>query len=180
MSYNAKNHMKQGGNEWVIDGALTFGENAVVTGLDGATVASAATESTLGGIKAATKGAGDTVEIKIDAASAKLYAPTYPVLPTAATEEDAGIVKAATKGAGDTVEIKIDSSTSKLYAPTYPVLPTAATEEDAGIVKMAANVPLLSEESPEDEVTAAEYNLLVQALIAAGVIAPAAGDGDST
>ncbi|NLA82866.1 MAG: hypothetical protein GX849_08630 [Clostridiaceae bacterium] len=138
MSYNAKNHMKQGGNEWVIDGALTFGENAVVTGLDGATVASAATESTLGGIKAATKGTGDTVEIKINA------------------------------------------STAKLYAPAYPVLPTAATADDAGLVKMAANVPLLSEESPEDEVTAAEYNLLVQALIAAGVIAPAAGDGDST
>lgn len=138
MSHNTKNYMKQGGDEWVIEGKLAFGEDAVVTGLDGATVASAATKDALGGIKAATKGAGETVEIKIDATSAKLY------------------------------------------APTYPVLPTAATADDAGLVKMAANVPLLSEESPEDEVTAAEYNLLVQALIAAGVIAPAAGDGDST
>lgn len=130
MSYNAKNHMKQGGNEWVIDGALTFGENAVVTGLDGATVASAATESTLGGIKAATKGTGDTVEIKINA------------------------------------------STAKLYAPAYPVLPTAATAAAAGIVKQAANVPEVGE---EDEVEASDFNALIQALIAAGVMAEAGG-----
>ena len=63
MSYNAKNYKKQGGDEWVINGALTFGEGAVVEGLDGATVTKAATAAALGGIKAATKGAGDTVEI---------------------------------------------------------------------------------------------------------------------
>lgn len=95
MSYNAKNYKKQGGDEWVINGSLTFGEGAVVEGLDGATVTKAATGSALGGVKAATKGAGETVEIKIDASTSKLYAPTYPVLPTAATEEDAGIVKMA-------------------------------------------------------------------------------------
>lgn len=130
MSHNTKNYMKQGGDEWVIEGKLAFGENAVVTGLDGATVASAATESTLGGIKAATKGTGDTVEIKIDATSAKLY------------------------------------------APAYPVLPTAATAAAAGIVKQAANVPEVGE---EDEVEASDFNALIQALIAAGVMAEAGG-----
>lgn len=130
MSYNAKNYKKQGGDEWVIDGKLTFGEGAVVEGLDGATVTKAATGSALGGVKAATKGAGETVEIKIDA------------------------------------------STSKLYAPTYPVLPTAATAAAAGIVKQAANVPEVGE---EDEVEASDFNALIQALIAAGVMAEAGG-----
>lgn len=130
MSYNAKNYKKQGGDEWVINGSLTFGEGAVVEGLDGATVASAATAAALGGVKAATKGVGDTVEIKIDA------------------------------------------STSKLYAPTYPVLPTAATAAAAGIVKQAANVPEIDE---EDELGASDFNALIQALIAAGVMAEAGG-----
>lgn len=130
MSHNTKNYMKQGGDEWVIEGKLAFGEDAVVTGLDGATVASAATANALGGIKAATKGAGDTVEIKIDATSAKLY------------------------------------------APTYPVLPTAATAAAAGIVKQAANVPEIDE---EDELGASDFNALIQALIAAGVMAEAGG-----
>lgn len=89
MSYNTKNHMKQGGDEWVINGALTFGEGAVVEGLDGATVAKAATAAALGGIKAATKGAGDTVEAKIDAATSKLYVPTYPTVPKADLVADA-------------------------------------------------------------------------------------------
>jgi len=38
-----------------------------------------------GGIKADTKGAGDTVEVKIDGSTEKLYVPTYPVLPVKAT-----------------------------------------------------------------------------------------------
>jgi len=38
-----------------------------------------------GGVKADTKGAGDTVEVKIDGSTEKLYVPTYPVLPVKAT-----------------------------------------------------------------------------------------------
>lgn len=151
MSYNSKNHMKQGGDEWVVNGKLAFGDDAVVTGLDGATVASAATAAALGGVKAATKGAGDTVEIKIDASTAKLYAPTYPVLGTA-TDAALGGIKAGAKGEGDTVEIKVDAASSKLYAPAYP------------------QAELVDDATDTDDVVA-QLNALLAALIDAGLMA---------
>lgn len=76
MSYNTKNY-QENGEKLVIGGTLEIEDGATVTGLPAAEI-SKATSSTLGGIKAATKSAGDTVEIKIDSSSAKLYAPTYP------------------------------------------------------------------------------------------------------
>ena len=88
-----------------------------------------------GGIKAATKGEGDTVEIKIDGDTEKLYAPAYPSaysLPLASTRR--GGIKAATKGAGDTVECKIDESGEKLYVPTYPTVPTNYWAESDNVV----------------------------------------------
>lgn len=99
MSYNAKNYTEQGGEktviggEIVIDGKITVSDGGEVTGITG--VVRAASTTVLGGIKAATKGAGDTVEVKIDTDTSKLYVPTYPVLPEAATTEVAGIVKQA-------------------------------------------------------------------------------------
>lgn len=100
MSYNVKNYTEQGGEktviggEIVIDGKITVADGGEVAGITG--VAGAATASALGGIKAAASAAGDTVEVKIDATSSKLYVPTYPVLPEEATAEVAGIVKQAT------------------------------------------------------------------------------------
>lgn len=41
--------------------------------------------ATRGGIKAADKGAGDTVEVKIDSTTEKLFVPTYPTVPSKAT-----------------------------------------------------------------------------------------------
>ena len=76
MSYNTKNY-QENGEKLVIGGTLEIEDGATVTGLPAAEI-SKATSSTLGGIKAATKSAGDTVEIKIDSSSAKLYAPRYP------------------------------------------------------------------------------------------------------
>lgn len=82
MSYNTKNYTEQGGEktviggEIVVEGKLTVADGGEVAGITGVTAA--ATASTIGGIKAATKGAGDTVEVKIDATSSKLYVPTYP------------------------------------------------------------------------------------------------------
>lgn len=133
MAYNAKNYNEQGAEKMVIGGELVILESATLEVEDGATVtgitgvAAAAKATALGGVKAATRNSGN-----------------------------------------DTVEIKIDSSTSKLYAPTYPILPTAATEEDAGIVKMAANV-----EEAGDAVGVDDFNGLLAALIAAGLMAPA-------
>ena len=76
MSYNTLNYTEQGGEKTVIGGTLEVKDGATVTGITG--VVAAATSSAIGGIKAATKGAGDTVEVKIDTTSSKLYAPTYP------------------------------------------------------------------------------------------------------
>lgn len=95
MSYNIKNYREQGGESWVVDGKLTVNgtlevdAGATVTGLVALLVPASA--SALGGIKAATKGAGDTVECKIDATSSKLYVAP----PAAATADAAGVVKMA-------------------------------------------------------------------------------------
>ena len=75
MSYNGKNYAEQGGDKWVIGGTLEIKEGATVTGLP---VASA---SVLGSVKAAAKGSGDTVPVKVDSAG-NLYVPTYPSVPT--------------------------------------------------------------------------------------------------
>lgn len=82
MSYNVKNYTEQGGEKTVIGGTFEVLDGATVTGVTGIT--SAAKATVLGGIKAATKGGGDTVEAKIDGTSSKLYVPTYPVIPKAA------------------------------------------------------------------------------------------------
>ncbi len=123
--HNCKNYSTQGGDKLVISGALEVLDGATVTGIIG--VAGAATAAALGGIKAATKGAGDTVEAKIETAS------------------------------------------SKLFVPTYPVLPVAATPSTLGIVKQSAKVAEAAGATP----TAAEFKALLDALIAAGIMASA-------
>ena len=93
-THNTRNYFAHGGGEWVIGGKLTVLEGATVEGLT-ATAAPASADA-LGGIKAAEKGVGDTVEAKIGE-DAKLYVPAYPedyVLP-AATADTLGGVKLA-------------------------------------------------------------------------------------
>ena len=124
MGYTCKNYMTEGGDKTVIGGTLEVLEGATVTGLA-------------------------DVSLLVPATSAAL-----------------GCIKAATKGAGDTVEVKIDGTSDKLYVPAYPTTATAAA---AGLVKQAANVP----EAAGDNPTAAEFKALLDALIAAGVMAGA-------
>ena len=71
MSYNTKNY-QENGDKLVIGGTLKIEDGAVITGIP------AATSTTIGGIKASTKGTNDTVEIKINSSNSKLYAPAYP------------------------------------------------------------------------------------------------------
>ncbi|OSB17036.1 hypothetical protein B2H94_12715 [Clostridium sporogenes] len=99
MSYNTKNYTEQGGEKTVIGGTLEIKEGASVTGLS-ADPLLVATEETLGGVKAAAAGEGDTVEIKIGE-DGKLYAPTYP---TDATESVSGLVKMAANQADSIAE----------------------------------------------------------------------------
>ena len=154
MSYNTKNYTEQGGEKTVVGGeiavtgALTVAAGATVTGIAG--VAAAATDAALGGIKAAASGEGDTVEVKIDTTSSKLYVPTYPVL-AAATEAAIGGIKAANSGEGDTVEVKIGAG-DKLFVPAYPK--AALVEEATGTAP-----------------TADQFNALLDALKAAGIMA---------
>lgn len=122
MSYNTKNYMEQGGEKLVIGGTLEVKDGATVTGITGVTAT--ANSTTLGGIKAAAKGAGDTVEVKIDATTAKLYVPAYA---------------------------------------------TNATTSAAGLVKQAANVVKAAGDAP----TKAEFDALIDALVEAGIMAPA-------
>ena len=94
-THNTRNYAAHGGGEWVIGGKLTVLEGATVEGLT-ATAAPASADA-LGGIKAAEKGVGDTVEAKIGE-DAKLYVPAYPedyVLPAAAAETLGGVQLAA-------------------------------------------------------------------------------------
>ena len=86
--YNAKNYTEQGGEKTVIGGTLEIKEGASVTGLT--STAAPASETALGGVKAAAKEETDTVEAKIGA-DGRLYVPTYPVvpeIPTAANQAD--------------------------------------------------------------------------------------------
>lgn len=78
MSYTTKNYTEQGGEKTVIGGTLEIKEGATVTGI--AVTAAPASETSLGGIKASAKTTGETVEAKIGD-DAKLYVPTYPVVP---------------------------------------------------------------------------------------------------
>ena len=76
-TYNTKNYAAHGGAEWVIGGKLRILEGAEVSGLADAEQLVAATENTLGCVKAAAKAETDTVPAKIGS-DGKLYVPTYP------------------------------------------------------------------------------------------------------
>ena len=94
-THNTRNYFAHGGGEWVIGGKLTVLEGATVEGLT-ATAAPASADA-LGGIKAAERGVGDTVEAKIGE-DAKLYVPAYPedyVLPAATADTLGGVQLAA-------------------------------------------------------------------------------------
>jgi len=101
MSYNTKNYTEQGGNKTVIGGTLEIKQGATVTGLPSSGL-SVATETTLGGVKAAAKSETDTVTVKIGA-DGNLYVPTYPVVP-----EQLIAVNQADSVAGDIAELLID------------------------------------------------------------------------
>lgn len=82
------------GGEMVVKptGTVTFEDGAQLVGVTG--IAAAATADALGGVKAAVKGAGDTVECKIDEATSKLYCAPYE-LPEAAADAIGGVKLAA-------------------------------------------------------------------------------------
>ena len=83
---NVKNYTEQGGEKTVIGGTLEIKDGASVTGLPSLEV-SAATETTLGGIKAATKTETDTVPAKVSP-DGILYVPTYPSVPEPSIAEN--------------------------------------------------------------------------------------------
>lgn len=145
--YNAKNYKAQGGDELVIGGTLTVKPTATVTGLvDLAALPVAG--SALGGVKAAAAGVGDTVECKIGAGD-KLYVPAL----AEAGDELGGVKADDADGETDTVECKIGAD-GKLYVPAYP---------KAAVVAEAAG----------EDVSAAEFKALLDALKTAGLMSDA-------
>ena len=98
----------------------------------------AATETTLGGIKAAQKTEEDTVEVKIDPETGKLYVPAAESGQLeAATETELGGIKASAKTDNETVEAKIGPD-GKLYVPAAKSEELkAATETTLGGIKAA-------------------------------------------
>lgn len=107
--YLTKNYSDQGGNRLVIGGELEIKTGAIISGDGAANLAAAATDTTLGGVKAAAKGAGDTVPAKIGE-DGKLYVPAYPAEYTlpAATVDGIGGVKAAANQAAVAADATLD------------------------------------------------------------------------
>lgn len=85
MGYNSKNYMEQGGEKLVIGGTLEIREGASVTGLS-ANPLLPATDTTLGGVKAAAKSETDTVPVSVDE-DGTLYVPAYPEAVTPAENQ---------------------------------------------------------------------------------------------
>lgn len=92
----SKNYRTDNGDTLVIGGKLVVKEGAEVTGLVDVALLVPATEATLGGVKAAEKEEGDTVECKIDPVTKKLFTPTYPVVPEAEAQADSTAENVAT------------------------------------------------------------------------------------
>lgn len=107
-------------------GAIKVGNNLSVTA-DGTLSANAtpiqqATENVLGGVKASSRNAAtDTVEVKIDSASGKLYTPATSVVIPAATGSTIGgilsgpYISVNTNGAATVNAIKSQDSNSRAY-----------------------------------------------------------------
>lgn len=139
-----------------INGESLIGEGDIqITG--GGTLETA-TETKLGGIRAATKTQDETVEVKIDPATGKLYVPAAESTALeAATETQLGGIKAAAKTANETVEAKIGPD-GKLYVPASQdeELKTA-TETTLGGIRAATKTSLETQEVKIDPSTGKLY-----------------------
>lgn len=107
-----------------------------------------ATETSLGGIRAAQKTQSETVEVKIDPATGKLYVPASEAEALkVATEDKLGGIKASAKTPLETQEVKIDPATGKLY--TQPggeggvEIVNNPDEEDLHSIEKSADVHVL-------------------------------------
>lgn len=118
-----------------INGESLIGEGDIeITG--GGTLETA-TETKLGGIRAATKTQDETVEVKIDPETGKLYVPeSEGEALEVATENKLGGIKASAKTDNETVEAKIGSD-GKLYVPKGGEELKKATETTLGGIKAA-------------------------------------------
>lgn len=141
-----------------INGESLIGEGDIeITG--GGTLETA-TETKLGGIRAATKTQDETVEVKIDPVTGKLYVPAAESTALeAATETQLGGIKAAAKTANETVEAKIGPD-GKLYVPASQgeELKTA-TETTLGGIRAATKTSLETQEVKIDPSTGKLYTL---------------------
>ena len=119
-----------------INGESLIGEGDIQ--ISGGSTLETATETKLGGIRAATKTQAETVEVKIDPATGKLYVPESEAEALeAATETKLGGIKASAKTENETVEAKIGPD-GKLYVPKGGEELKTATETTLGGIKASA------------------------------------------
>lgn len=90
----------------------------------------------LGGAKADTKTADDTIPVHIDAVTGKLFVPAQSVSVPTATENTIGGVKAKNK-TDETIEVKIDPNTGFLYVKEGAYTLPQAAENSLGGIKAA-------------------------------------------
>ena len=138
-----------------INGESLIGEGDIQ--ISGGSTLETATETKLGGIRAATKTQAETVEVKIDPATGKLYVPESEAEALeAATETKLGGIKASAKTENETVEAKIGPD-GKLYVPKGGEELKTATETTLGGIKAATKTSLETQEVKIDPVTGKLY-----------------------
>ena len=115
MSYNTKNYTEQVRDKTVIGGTLEIGQGATVTGLS-ADPLLPATDTTLGGVKAATKTESDTVSVAVDE-DGTLYVPTYPEVFTPAVNQADSIAEDAATLVTDFNSLLVKLKVAGLMAP---------------------------------------------------------------
>lgn len=84
-----------------------------------------ANENTLGGVKGGAKTAGDTVEVKIDNSTAKMYVPTYPDAPTI---PDLEINNGGAESGKYISQVAVDATNKHKVNVTKANLPTVPTD----------------------------------------------------
>lgn len=119
-----------------------------------------ATASALGGIMAASRGSGDTVEVKIDAGTRRLYVPSYPTVPilaeVAITGKYADLSQRPTLSAVASSGSYADLADKPAIPPSY-TLPAAAADRLGGVVAATRG----ADETVEVKIDAATHKLYV-------------------
>lgn len=179
--YSAKVHRNPGGDTLVVEagGKIEVQEGAQVTGLTGAAALATASETVLGGVKAAARTPEtDTVEAKIGM-DQKLYVPTY-ALPTASGTVLGGVHVMDEEEAASELGSSVDTEASMIPVTILPngfifVPVVAAGPSWRGSVFQAANQADIAADATLDALRTAYIDLIAK-LKAAKIMSAGSGE----